>query len=300
MSLEEEAEQEFRGMGGRSWSYRERDEPPNQVVQNLERKIGEREKRWGSMSFEEKVQIELEISDYLRNAILMFRQLGIRLPSFQRPDTVQLENFYQRGLIQGSIADTNTQIQRLEWGKQSAQMLWEAYDYLINNDRRVSPVTRDELLASSRPKVRSEVMKMIQDSGGIDGPKTGYYLVDKSQELGQPIEALVKADTKDGRYNTALVHVDKDAIVGYIRNYFSLEVIFKALHTRLKIEQGNLSDLQAELRQYGGPLTPDEKQRTARFMQGREPGRSTGTYLSYLDYIRFVGGMMLRHGPKSK
>ncbi|MBI2658693.1 hypothetical protein HYX05_01145 [Candidatus Woesearchaeota archaeon] len=298
--MEEEAEHEFRGMGGRSWSYKERDVPANQLFQNLERKIGEREKRWGSMNFEEKVQLELEISDYLRNALLMFRQLGIRLPNFQRPDTVQLENFYQRGLIQGSIADTETQIQRLEWGKQSAQMLWEAYDYLINNDRRVSPVTREELLASSRPKVRSEVMKMIQDSGGIDGPKTGYYLVDKTQELGQPIEALVKVDTKDGRYNTALVRVDRDALVGFIRNYFALEVIFKALHARLKIEQRDLSDLQAELRQYGGSLTPDEKQRMARFMQGREPGRSTGTYLSYLDYIRFVGEMALRHEPKSK
>ena len=115
MSTEDEAEHEFRGTGGRQHFYRERDDPPNQVFQNLEERCKERLKGWERKSFEGKIQIEMEIAGYLRTMRDVLLQHGIELPGvdkFHSGGLKEVEGLYNREVLVGIIGDTRRLIAR--------------------------------------------------------------------------------------------------------------------------------------------------------------------------------------------
>ncbi len=285
-------------LGRKGWSYKERDVPPNQAFQNLEARCSERLRGWQKKSFEEKVQIDMEISSYLGIMKDLLLQHGIKLPRVNRLDTrglKELEGLHDREVLAGMIDDTRSLIERLELGKQYARDLFQAYEDLIDYDPRVNPILREELKASLKPVALQEAMQQIQKAGGAENPSSTIYMLEESRKLGEPINQLV-SQRHQGRSNTALVPVDRTLIEAYVRNYFKLEVIFKALHWRAKKETQELARLEHDIQQHGGPLTPIELQRLNQFEGGRDPDRNIGVYTAYLDYLRFTAETVFRHG----
>lgn len=287
--------------GDRSWHYNERDIPANQLFQNLESRIKERMRGWEQKSFEEKIQIEMELASYKENLRLWARANGVKLPNLDRIDASdldKLEALHRRELLIGRIADTEGWIRRLAFGKEQAKVLHEAYEELILHDPRVNPHRRDELLKSLKPEVHQEAMRTINRAGGLESPAGVSHLLAEPPKMEKAIKSLLDSnpDHDKGRYVTTLVPMNTAVIESYVRNYFTLEVIFKALHWRIREEERNLRELNARLREHGGPLSLQEAQHIETFASGRNPDYNIGRHLADLDLARIEGEKYLKRG----
>ncbi len=300
MGLEEEAERMYRGEGQRFHSYQERDVPANQLFHNLELLIERRTIQWDKLSFEERVKLELEISDYLRGLASMFRQLGVKFPKLPGFNAEQMNDTYQRMLLSGEIVETRKVVERLEWAKDNALMLREAYWALLYDDKRFDPDIVTEVLNSEGPGTKKAIMEAIQKQGGITSSAAKLYLAEQTQKLGEPVSGLIKSQTGNSDSRALTVRPDRTALVQYARDYHTLEVYFKALFRMTKIEKERLSELESALAEYGGPIKPAEREKFKLFMNGGLPGKSLGDYTLYLDFARFLGEMSLRHGQSKR
>lgn len=300
MKDEKDAEAEFMGMGGRAWTYEERDVPANQLFHNLESRIKELLNGWQSKDFDEKIRLSTGIAGYLRLMEKLLAQHGIELYDVKKLGGLnKIERIHTREVLDTMIADSRGLVERLQFGMEHAKDLFHAYKDLIMYDPRVSEVTRNELMASVRPIALKEAMQQVQKNGGIESPHAPNYVIGESEKLGEPVGQLV-AQKQYGHAGTALVPVDRKLIEIYVMNYYKLEVFFKFLRWRHKKETGELARLEQQLDAHGGPLTPSEQQKLNQFENGRDPDRSIEIYTAYLDYLRFVGETTFRHGWPDK
>ncbi|MBI2546073.1 hypothetical protein HYV81_02740 [Candidatus Woesearchaeota archaeon] len=284
-------------------SYRERDEPPNQVFQNLEREIKNLMQEWRRKSFLDKVQASVSVSEYIIQTRDLLRQNhGVELPGVDDLDPSKL-----RGLIPLDkrrqhaqlVEEQDLEVRRLATGKDWTRMLYQAYEDLVEFDPRVNPVRRNELKATLRPKALQEAMVLVQRYGGEENTQSTGVVLSQSQSMSEPVTALISLRQDGIQGSTAIVRIDDKLLELYIANLHKLEFFYKILFNKHERGVAYRMGLEATLRRMGGPLGEEEQQRVELFEQGLTPGRTTGRYTAYLDYLRWFGGVTLKKGfPK--
>ena len=303
MGRDEAAENEFKGIGeGRSWSHVERDLPANQLFQNLELLIKERMKGWERRSFEEKVRIEMELTTYKENVRMWARANGAHMPNLEIVDVEyfnRLEGINAREKITESIRESKTYIQRMQRGAEYAKILYGAYGELIFYDKRTNSDLRSNLLATLKPTVINEFMRVVRSKGGFESSGGMDYLLSEPRSMESDVKPMLSSSGQGyEKYKTVLVSVNAQLIETYIRRYYMLEIIFKLILSKIEEENHNLQSLEMSLNLSGGHVTPAERQSMDTFVSGRNPDYNIGRHLADLDIARIEGERYLTQKKK--